>query len=260
MKMGSLLILSVAFVMGFALVPGVFAAVSVGYIQVMSLPSDKIVERGEILEIKVQIAVISPPGGSHGYTKLWVTGPNGYECQLSWKDFDVPICSSCGKPIYFNYNLPSDAPEGWYDLHADAWWSCSGQQADGLCKSESSFSCSDNTVGWTRDLDNAFQVKICQSHDHYKCNSNDVYWFDSCGNKEEKKEECGSDSCGSWGNNYCNDDALYHSRDCIDRGCSNNACFERPYTDEQMVDDCTDCSCSCGDYGCLLYTSPSPRD
>ena len=33
----------------------------------------------------------------------------------------------------------------------------------------------------------------CSSHDSKKCSSGDVYWHDSCGGKEEKAIDCGSD-------------------------------------------------------------------
>ena len=37
----------------------------------------------------------------------------------------------------------------------------------------------------------------CTSHDDYSCYGNDVYWYDSCGVKEDKKEECGYGCTGS---------------------------------------------------------------
>jgi len=85
----------------------------------------------------------------------------------------------------------------------------------------------------------------CDSHAYKQCYNSDVYWYDSCGNREDKYDECGSDSCDSWGSNYCKDDHVYHSRTCYDRGCENigstNAqCFEDSFTDEQVVEYCND--------------------
>ena len=49
---------------------------------------------------------------------------------------------------------------------------------------------------------------ICISHSTYTCYYNDVYWYDSCGVKEEKKEDCGTDGCSGGvcitnGINFC---------------------------------------------------------
>jgi len=35
----------------------------------------------------------------------------------------------------------------------------------------------------------------CVSRNTFACFDNDVYWFDTCGDREEKKEECGSGGC-----------------------------------------------------------------
>jgi len=35
----------------------------------------------------------------------------------------------------------------------------------------------------------------CATHDGFACSDNDVYWFDTCGDREERKEECGSGGC-----------------------------------------------------------------
>ncbi|MCK4473945.1 hypothetical protein KAU40_01640 [Candidatus Parcubacteria bacterium] len=40
----------------------------------------------------------------------------------------------------------------------------------------------------------------CISHSSFSCFDNDVYWYDSCGNREDKKQECGDDYCY---NNNC---------------------------------------------------------
>ena len=54
---------------------------------------------------------------------------------------------------------------------------------------------------------NSGEDPSCTSYASYSCYSNDVYWLDSCGVREEKKEECGEGICydgqccdqiGSW--------------------------------------------------------------
>jgi len=52
-------------------------------------------------------------------------------------------------------------------------------------------------------------------------------------------QDCGIDSCGSWSSNYCEDNDVYHSRICYDRGCANEACYENPSApDEEKVQEC----------------------
>lgn len=54
------------------------------------------------------------------------------------------------------------------------------------------------------------------------------------------QQNCGSNSCGTWGQNYCKDSDVYHSKTCNDRGCSGSACYDNPRTEEVRVTDCPD--------------------
>ena len=47
----------------------------------------------------------------------------------------------------------------------------------------------------------------CTPHAYFSCFNNDVYWYDSCDNREEKKEECGTNGCSG---STCN----------VDDGCA----------------------------------------
>ncbi len=84
------------------------------------------------------------------------------------------------------------------------------------------------------------------------CSSNDVYgtFVDySCkypGTKQSecisqstygKKEECGSDSCGSW-LNFCKNNDVWKKRTCYDKGCSNAVCFNNVNVEEEKVQEC----------------------
>jgi len=62
----------------------------------------------------------------------------------------------------------------------------------------------------------------CDSHDSYKCYDNDVYWYDSCGDKEERKTECGVLGCSG---GVCN--VPTNGETCIDLGTDMNACYNR---------------------------------
>ena len=86
----------------------------------------------------------------------------------------------------------------------------------------------------------------CTSHYTYKCYSNDVYWYNSCNQRESKKQECYSAGCS--GNKCCtshytskcyNNDVYWYSscnhrqdkkQECGSLGCSNNQCCTSHYT------------------------------
>ncbi len=125
------------------------------------------------------------------------------------------------------------------DYDCDSNSECSsGLQCKGTLGPSSSDGCCSTNAKWDSSL------KICCiSHYSHTCYDNDVYYYDSCGIKEDKALECGEDSCGSFGNNYCKNGDVYKKRTCYDRGCSNNDCFSHSSIDEQLVQDCDyDCS------------------
>lgn len=66
------------------------------------------------------------------------------------------------------------------------------------------------------------------------------------------KQDCGEDYCNGFGNNYCKNGDVYHSRDCYDKGCSLGACFDNLNIDEQKVQEC-EFGCSNGE--CLSEES-----
>jgi hypothetical protein len=79
------------------------------------------------------------------------------------------------------------------------------------------WSCSDGECVYTC----VESSNCCAPHAYKQCYNNDVYWYDSCGNREEKANECGT---SSWADNYkCSGNRL--QREWINRGCSNASCF-----------------------------------
>ena len=66
-----------------------------------------------------------------------------------------------------------------------------------------------------------------------------------------KQEECGSDSCGSWGADYCKGEDVYHKRTCHDRGCSGSSCFDNTYIEEERVQNCQN---GCTENRCKVET------
>ena len=62
--------------------------------------------------------------------------------------------------------------------------------------------------------------EICASQDTYACDSGDVYWYDSCGNKEGIKKDCGTDGC-------CDETCMSTIFPCCDGVCTDpNTNFE----------------------------------
>ena len=101
----------------------------------------------------------------------------------------------------------------------------------------------------------------CNSHASYQCaDNNDVYWYDSCGNKQEMKEDCSigclnnacvlniacssSSDCGTdgWvGTNTCSNGDIWNNYkiwDCVNPGTAFAACVQN--TNYQMRTDCAD--------------------
>jgi len=108
-------------------------------------------------------------------------------------------------------------------------------------------------------------------HDYKRCYNNDVYWYNSSGHRQDKYDECGSDSCGSW-DYYCSGKKVYKKRDCYDKGCDDSKCFkdkdvERKYVktcddrcdDGKCVDECECDSGPCCD-GCNYKDKDTPCD
>jgi hypothetical protein len=62
----------------------------------------------------------------------------------------------------------------------------------------------------------------------------------------QEVEDCGSDSCEDYSDDYCREGDVYHSRLCGVNGCSNGDCVSSVYLDEELVDDC-DYDCSDGE-------------
>ncbi len=43
--------------------------------------------------------------------------------------------------------------------------------------------------------DSAYSPQVCVSEDTFRCDSGNVYWFDSCGDAQGVKEDCGGEGC-----------------------------------------------------------------
>jgi len=98
----------------------------------------------------------------------------------------------------------------------------------------------------------------CASHYTSQCYDNDVYWYDSCGNLQSKKQECGSgsyNSCSGFGGWSCSGNSRVRSRTCYSQGCSGGSCYSSPWTDSESSS-CGSLVCSGG--SCVTPYTPPP--
>lgn len=79
--------------------------------------------------------------------------------------------------------------------------------------------------------------QICNPHASFSCYSNDVYWFDSCNQREEKKQECGEPSSSPW-SNFCFNNDVHKKRILYQKGCSGSTCFSGQQEEKIRVEDC----------------------
>lgn len=64
-------------------------------------------------------------------------------------------------------------------------------------------------------------------HDDQKCYSNDVWWYNACGDRQDKKEDCGHSYCDTGGDvdKYCSGGDVWGRYDYLNRGCSGGGCY-----------------------------------
>ncbi|MBU1956284.1 right-handed parallel beta-helix repeat-containing protein [Patescibacteria group bacterium] len=201
------------------------------------------------------------------------TGNVCIETELGWTDDQ--LVQNC------------NTQDGWYDIGGHYGSVCNGNQ---LCKNQNqeyrNYTCSGSSCTYlvtnTRiikvdcavcDDSNPATIDTCEAgacvyntacstHSSSACYDNDEYWYDSCGVREDKKQECGDNSTGAWGANYCKaDDSLYHSRVVHQRGCAGSSCYDNTSTEEELVETCDDSNPATIDTcvsGSCVYTPISP--
>ena len=86
------------------------------------------------------------------------------------------------------------------------------------------------------------------------CSNSDLYIQNKCTGELTFKQDCGEDSYGAWGANFCGGDGnVYHSRTFYDRGCSGSACFENGSVQTELAGTC---SFGCSSGVCLTNQPP----
>jgi len=122
--------------------------------------------------------------------------------------------------------------------------------------------CCDRVLGITYE----YGEQPYEYDDEFFCMGNEIYIKDYYCNgpspdplfKNVYDKTCGEDYCEDWGNNYCKDDNLYHSRTCYTKGCLLGECYSNSYAEEELI---TECSQSCEENKCKDFcTISSPSD
>ena len=175
---------------------------------------------------------------SHSYKQCYVNDLYWYD-SCGHKEEQAEDCGSSGWSDEYRCS-----PTDWMEYVQRQWVyrTCTDNQCQVETEWRDYESCN-QTVG--KVCSNGECVWNCTSHSYKSCYNDDVYWYDSCGDRESKYEECGSDYTSSWGADYCKGDDVYESRTVYDRGCSSNSCYSNSSTEERLVKACDD-TCSNG--------------
>ncbi|MFC1728073.1 hypothetical protein ACFLZ7_01245 [Nanoarchaeota archaeon] len=140
--------------------------------------------------------------------------------------------SSCGESSSTQYDIVSQEGDGDYcDKALDAGCACTEGEGDcdiiGGDECASGHYCDVAWLGTTdyccpygKEWDGNSCETPCYSHTSYSCSSGHVYWYDSCGNREEVKTNCGTSEYV--GSNYCSGDDVYRNYET--KGCSGSGC------------------------------------
>jgi len=119
------------------------------------------------------------------------------------------------------------------DRHCNGAGTCLSPSCDSYTNKPKHTSC-----GTGKECDGSGNCITCTSHHHSGCYDNDVYWYDKCDNLQEKKDECGEDSCSSIWTYYCDGYDLMKKRWCFDRGCMDNGCYNSAWEDKEYIKTC----------------------
>jgi hypothetical protein len=176
------------------------------------------------------------------------------DCCLEWSQWYIdnpdPSCSDeCSYSGQHECSGTSGKTCGDYDSDCCLEWSsfdtCDSQCyfcGDGTCD----LSCGETSSNCSSDCGPS-----CSSHDNEQCYSNDLYWYDSCGAREEKSEECGSDS---WTDNYrCSGNVVQKEK--IERGCNCDACYDNYIWED--YEDCSNTGRVCQNDQCVFIAPPT---
>ncbi|MDD5145870.1 MAG: PKD domain-containing protein [Candidatus Pacebacteria bacterium] len=135
-------------------------------------------------------------------------GENSYSCQLDCGPAPAKCTNTCS---------PVNKKEC---AGVNSFRTCGDYNLDGCNEWSSPQYCSyDQTCQNGTCITNI--INQCSRHASLKCYDNDIYWYDSCGNQQEKYQECSSDFFTSDFRCFGN----VAQREKISQGCANSACY-----------------------------------
>jgi len=180
-------------------------------------------------------------GPGHGPDEIWVstdTGEKNLDDALSTLG---ELCKSSPTTSYSGPTNPSDLSKAYhYASEIEVSLGTSFQDAvdsgQFCCTFQTCASLGKACGTWS---DGCGGTLYCTtSHASSSCYNNDVYWYNSCGTRQEKKQECGTSYCGSWSSWYRYSGCTYKKdRTCYNKGCSGGSCYNNAYT-ESKTDKC----------------------
>ena len=200
------------------------------------------------------------------------TCPPGEICEAG---YCVPKCISHYYKACFNndlywYNSCGEREEKYQECGSDYWtdnYRCSGDYIQrekikreclgNSCYTYSQWENYQNCAAENKTCQNRQCVEKCISHYTKKCYDNDVYWYNSCGEREEKYQECGPDSYIQKGAKYCVDNKVFQKVVYHYRGCSMGQCCDNSYEREELVEICDDGEI-CQEGACVFVGSCPP--
>ncbi|MEF8846815.1 MAG: PKD domain-containing protein [Candidatus Paceibacterota bacterium] len=122
---------------------------------------------------------------------------------------------------------------------------CAGDDSYHVCGDYDSDSCTEWSSNYYCNSDETCSggecVTTCTDQSYQSCYNDDLYWYDSCGQRENKSEECGSDS---WTDEYrCMNNWVQRKKH--KKGCSYSSCYN--YYNWENYEECgTNETCSNG--------------
>lgn len=205
------------------------------------------------------------------------TGDNFCEGESSFRDFEVFTCNNPGTAqskcsssliktlIQICPNFCSNGNCIAFNCHNDSECNDNNESTEDVCvnpntreshctNTPKAITCyEDSACGTNGFIGDNFcsSNNVFQNFITFKCNnSGTTQSFCSNSTESTLKQNCGTNSCGNYGNNYCKGNSVYHSRICIDKGCAASGCFSNTRTDEQLVQTCTG---GCSNGGCVNF-------
>jgi cysteine-rich repeat protein len=165
-------------------------------------------------EIELCYGVIIPPAeqcksfycdSSDGQIKEEYTNfPSGTSCNADSKDCTMDQCDGSGNCVLLEDNCNNNE-------------CCSDEQ----CPDDEY----DEEYCLNNDVYHDFRDYFCLSS-NCEFNINKIF-----------VKDCGDDSCDDW-NYYCEDGDVYKDRNCYDRGCESNACYETENNEKEKSEEC----------------------